>query len=303
MTGKQVDKSEAKIEGRSGSGRPKALGRGLAALLGDLPDGTNRREEVQVLAADRLMASPLQPRRHFGPEALSELAASIKAKGIIQPLVVRPSPDEPERFEIIAGERRWRAAQEAGLTEIPAVVRPISDRDALAIALVENLQRENLSPIEEAEAYRRLIEEYTFTQESVAEVIGKSRVQVTNTLRLLRLPPAVREMLGTGLLSAGHGRALVGSPDAEELAHRIVRQGLTVRQAEKLAKEPPPPARSRPVKDPNVRAVEREIAETLGLRASLKPRGDGSQAGSLTLHYLTLDQLDGVLSLLRGRMN
>lgn len=283
--------------------KSKALGRGLAALLGDLPDSPGSREQVQPLAITALVPSPLQPRRHFGPEALADLVASIRAQGIIQPLVVRPSAGKPAAYEIIAGERRWRAAQQAGLAEVPAVVRNISDRDALAIALVENLQREDLSPIEEAEAYRRLIEEYTLTQEAVAEVIGKSRAQITNTLRLLRLPPEVREMLASGLLSAGHGRALVGALDPEELAHRIVRQGLTVRQAEQMAKLPPPGPRAKPVKDPNVRAVERELAERLGLRATLKPKGEDSQAGSLTLHYRTLDQLDGVIALLRGRMN
>ena len=283
--------------------KPKALGRGLAALLGDMPGNTGTQEQVQPLAITALTPSPLQPRRYFEPEALEDLVASIKAQGIIQPLVVRASASMPEKFEIIAGERRWRAAQQAGLAEVPAVVRTISDRDALAIALVENLQREDLSPIEEAEAYRRLIEEYTLTQEAVADVIGKSRAQITNTLRLLRLPPTVREMLAEGQLTAGHGRALVNAVDPEELAHRIIRQGLTVRQAEQMAKLPPPGPRSKPVKDPNVRAVERELAERLGLRATLKPKGEDSQAGSLTLHYRTLDQLDGVIALLRGRMN
>ncbi len=283
--------------------RTKPLGRGLAALLGDMPGNSATQEQVQPLAIGVLVPSPLQPRRYFASEALEDLVASIRTQGIIQPLVVRPSAEKPDVYEIIAGERRFRAAQQAELTEVPAVVRTISDRDALAIALVENLQREDLSPIEEAEAYRRLIEEYTLTQESVAEVIGKSRAQVTNTLRLLRLPPPVREMLGSGQLSAGHGRALVGAVDPEELAHRIVRLGLTVRQAEQMAKLPPPGPRSKPVKDPNVRALERQLAEALGLRATLNPRGDGSQAGSLTLHYLTLDQLDGVIALLRGRMN
>lgn len=283
--------------------KPKALGRGLAALLGDLPENGGRREQVQSLPISRLKPSPLQPRRYFEPEALADLVASIKTQGIIQPLVVRPSAQKEGLFEIIAGERRWRAAQEAALEQVPVVVRAISDRDALAIALVENLQREDLSPVEEAEAYRRLIEEYTLTQEAVADVIGKSRAQVTNTLRLLRLPPEVREMLASGQLSAGHGRALVGAADPEGLAHRIVRLGLTVRQTEQMAKLPPPGPRSKPVKDPNVRAVERELAESLGLRATLKPKGEDSQAGSLTLHYRTLDQLDGVIALLRGRTN
>lgn len=291
-------------DGNSGKrNKPKALGRGLAALLGDLPENAGGKEQVQPLAITALVPSPLQPRRYFEPEALADLVASIKTQGIIQPLVVRPSANRAGIFEIIAGERRWRAAQQAALAAVPAVIRAISDRDALAIALVENLQRENLSPIEEAEAYRRLIEEYTLTQEAVADVIGKSRAQITNTLRLLRLPPEVREMLGSGQLSAGHGRALVGAADPEELAHRIVRQGLTVRQAEQMAKLPPPGPRSKPVKDPNVRAVERELAERLGLRATLKPKGEDSQAGSLTLHYRTLDQLDGVIALLRGQMN
>lgn len=287
--------------GGTSSKSNKALGRGLAALLGDHHPG-GQGETITLLPLDDLSPSPLQPRRHFSAEALTELVESIKAQGIIQPLVVRPAEDKPGRYEIIAGERRWRAAAMAGLVQLPTIIRTISDRDALAIALVENLQREDLSAIEQADAYRRLIEEYNLTQEVVANAVGKSRVQVTNTLRLLRLPPQVRQMIEDGSLTAGHGRALLAAHDAEELAHRIVRQGLTVRQAEKLSKEPPPQPRSKPVQDPNVRAVEKELTDTLGLRTVLKPK-EGSQSGSLTLHYLSLDQLDGVIALLRGRSN
>jgi len=289
---------------RSG-GRGKPLGRGLAALLGDLSAPATDAAGVVSVATGQLSPSTVQPRRHFDETALGELAESLKAHGVIQPLVVRPHRDQPDRYELIAGERRWRAAQRAGLDEVPVLVRGISDEEALALALVENVQREDLSPIEEAEAYRRLMEEFGLTQDAVASLVGRSRPQISNLLRLLRLPPAVRDMVGDGRLSSGHARALVNTADPEALAERILREGLTVRDAERLAQSAmemaPPRAETRALRDPNIVAVENELTAALGLKASLKVK-DQSR-GALTLHYRSLEQLDGLLALLHGRMN
>ena len=290
---------------RVGGGRGKPLGRGLAALLGEMSAPAAPEGGVMMLATSQIGPSSIQPRRHFDDAALAELAASLKAHGVIQPLVVRVRKDRPDRHEIIAGERRWRAAQLAGLDAVPVLVRSISDQEALALALVENLQREDLSPIEEAEAYRRLMEEFGLTQDSVAGLVGRSRPQISNTLRLLRLPPAVREMVSDGRLSAGHARALINTSDPEALAERIAREGLSVRDAERLAQlgsdTTAPRVETRTLRDPNVVAVENELTAALGLKASLKVK-DQSQ-GALTLHYRSLEQLDGLLALLHGRMN
>lgn len=291
---------------RSTGGRGKPLGRGLSALLGDLSAPASEAGVVMV-SAGRLVPSDVQPRRRFDEEALAELAESLKTHGIIQPLVVRARKDRVDRYEIVAGERRWRAAQRAGLDQVPVLVRAISDQEALALALVENVQRQDLSPIEEADAYRRLMEDYGLTQDSVAGLVGRSRPQISNMLRLLRLPPAVREMVSEGQLSAGHARALINTPDPEALAERIVREGLTVRDAERLAQTAAASApaqaatETRAMRDPNIVAVENELAAALGLKASLKVK-DQSR-GSLTLHYKSLEQLDGLLALLHGRMN
>jgi ParB family transcriptional regulator, chromosome partitioning protein len=286
------------------SGRGMPLGRGLAALLGDVAAPSGTQAGAMTLPIERLSPAASQPRHHFSDEALAELAASIKAHGIIQPLVVRERADQPGDYEIIAGERRWRAAQLAGLDQVPVVSRELTDQEALAIALVENLQREDLSPIEEAEAFRRLLEDFGLTQDSVASLVGKSRPQISNTLRLLRLPPSVRDMVSDGRLSAGHARALVNTADPEGLAERIVREGLTVRDAERLAQAGAPPSgqsAGRPPRDPNIVAVEDELTTALGLKAALKVKGESR--GSLTLHYSSLEQLDGLLALLHGRMN
>jgi ParB family chromosome partitioning protein len=283
----------------------KALGRGLAALLGDVAAPAAAGSSATVLPIEQLTPAASQPRRHFSEESLAELASSIRTHGIIQPLVVRERSDRAGAYEIVAGERRWRAAQRAGLDRVPVIVRGISDQEALAIALVENLQREDLTPIEEAEAFRRLLEDFGLSQDSVANLVGKSRPQISNTLRLLRLPPSVRAMVSDGRLSAGHARALVNTADPEALADRIVREGLTVRDAERLAQAgaPAAPARSpgKGLRDPNIVAVEQELTAALGLKAALKVKGESR--GSLTLHYRTLEQLDGLLALLHGRMN
>lgn len=281
--------------------RPKRapLGRGLAALFGE----TGARPPADVGGArtvpiETIRPSPLQPRRHFGEEELEALAQSIREKGIVQPLLVRPAGDTEPDFELIAGERRWRAAQRAGLHEVPVVVRPMGDADVLEIALVENLQREDLSPVEEAEAYSRLMHEFGRSQASLGEAVGKSRSHVANTLRLLTLPAPVRRQLEEGVLSAGHARALLGAADPAALAGEVLRRGLNVRATEALVRRraSQPPRHPAKTRDADTAALENELGAALGLRVTLSPKGRG---GSLTLHYRSLDQLDQVLALLR----
>jgi ParB family chromosome partitioning protein len=278
----------------------RQLGRGLAALFGEAEDvaspdpAPQRRVPIELIRP-----GAFQPRRRFAEAELEALAQSIREKGILQPLLVRPVAGEEADFELVAGERRWRAAQRLGLHEVPVIVRPIADSEALEIALVENLQREDLSPLEEAEAYRRLIEEFDRTQASLAEAVGKSRSHVANTMRLLSLPTEVRRRLDEGELSAGHARALLAAADPATLAEEIVRRGLNVRATERLVQrraEAPPTKRRQ--HDADTLALERELAAVLGLRVTLEQKKRG---GALTLHYASLDQLDRLLSLLRTR--
>ena len=279
--------------------RRRQLGRGLAALFGEAEGGASadpapqRRVPIEVIRP-----GAFQPRRRFAEAELDALAQSIREKGILQPLLVRPLAGEEADFELVAGERRWRAAQRLGLHDVPVIVRSITDSEALEIALVENLQRENLSALEEAQAYNRLIEEFGRSQASLAEAVGKSRSHVANTVRLLSLPAPVRRRLDEGELSAGHARALLGAADPVALAEEVVRRGLNVRATERLvqrrAQTPTPEHRPR---DADTVALERELAAVLGLRVTLEPKKRG---GALTLHYASLDQLDRVLSLLRG---
>jgi ParB family transcriptional regulator, chromosome partitioning protein len=277
----------------------RQLGRGLAALFGET-EGTASAEMASQrhVPIELIRPGSFQPRRRFVEAELDALAQSIREKGIIQPLLVRPIAGDDAAFELIAGERRWRAAQRVGMHEVPVIVRPLADSEALEIALVENLQREDLSPLEEAEAYRRLMDEFGRTQASLAEAVGKSRSHVANTLRLLSLPAAVRRRLDDGELSAGHARAVLAAPDPAALAMEVVRRGLNVRATELLvqrrAATPSPKPRRR---NADTAALERELALRLGLRVSLEPKQRG---GALTLHYATLDQLDRVLSLLRA---
>ena len=280
------------------------LGRGLAALfgeagtrLGDDPGGA-RPGGAQTVPIEMIRPSPFQPRRHFAEAELDGLAQSIREKGIVQPLLVRPIADATADFELVAGERRWRAAQRVGLHEVPVVIRPLGDSEALEIALVENLQREDLSALEEAEAYSRLVRDFGRSQASLAEAVGKSRSHVANTLRLLALPAPVRRSLEEGALSAGHARALLGAPDPTALAEEVVRRGLNVRATENLVRRraDQPPPRPRRGRDADTLALEEELATTLGLRVAVMPKRRG---GSLTLHYASLDQLDRVLALLR----
>ncbi|HUA53381.1 MAG TPA: ParB/RepB/Spo0J family partition protein [Candidatus Sulfotelmatobacter sp.] len=287
--------------------RRTALGRGLAALLSDdvpappvAAADAGESRGPRLVPVGHLHPGRLQPRRRFDPEALEALAASIRHQGVLQPLVVRPLPDRREHFEIVAGERRWRAAQLAQLHEVPVVVRALADRDALEVALIENVQREDLGPIEEAEGYRKLLEQFGYTQDALATAVGKSRSHIANLLRLLTLPASVQEMLQDGRLTAGHARALVGRHDPASLAQQIVTRGLSVREAEALAQhvriahagKSGKGAASRAVRDPDTVALERELSAALGLKVTIDFDG---KAGRLVVHYKSLDQLDDVL--------
>ena len=290
---------------------PSRLGRGLAALLGEAPPLRSDQikgaaDATHSLPIEALEASPFQPRQTIEPEALAELAASIRTRGILQPILARPHPVRDGIYQIIAGERRWRAAQQAGLHEVPVLVRMLDDGDAMAAALVENLQRQDLNAIEEAEGLQRLIGEFGLSHDELAGAIGKSRSHVTNTVRLLQLPQTVRKEVQNGQLSAGHARALLGHPDPGRAALTVISQRLSVRQTEALAQQhltgsriAPPDARLKlgdsPRKDPEILALERGLREKLGLRIQVQFDGKG---GSLRIHYDNLDQLDGVLALL-----
>ena len=290
------------------------LGRGLADLLGQsaqrsaplasepAPSG----EELAKLPLDLLQRGRYQPRIDLRQESLEELASSIRAQGVIQPIVVRaldaPASGEPQRYEIIAGERRWRAAQLAGLTEIAAVIRHIPDEAAIAVALIENIQRENLNPLEEGRALERLISEFGLTHQQAADAVGRSRAAVSNLLRLLELPPEVCERLEKRELEMGHARALLGLPQRRqqiEVAALVAGKGLSVREAESLVRrmiEPPPPTAERAAVaiDPNIQRLEDELAEKLGARVSIEHARQGH--GRLVIRYHSLDELDGILS-------
>lgn len=293
--------------------RSNKLGRGLSALLGDEEEDQaqlDRLRQTRSLPVERLAPGPFQPRRRFDAEDLSELAESIREQGVLQPVLVRRGADG-ETYEIIAGERRWRAAQLAQLHEIPVLVREFDDRTAMEIALVENVQRRDLTALEEADGYHRLIEEYGHSQEDIARAVGKSRSHVANTLRLLNLPTEVRALLEDGQLTAGHARALLGQEDAAELAREVVTRKLNVRDTEKLVQrrrmEPSAPrprkgrgqAAAAADKDPDTLAVEKDLADRLGLAVSID-HDAGSGGGSVTVRYSDLDQLDLVIERLSG---
>jgi len=276
-------------EGRRG------LGRGLSALLDevDAADAAGaeaaRAAGVSEIAVAAINANPNQPRRRFDEAELEELTASIREKGVLQPILVRPAVYAGQ-FEIVAGERRWRAAQRNGLRTIPALVRSLSDAEVLEIAIVENVQRADLSPIEEAEGYKALIDKFGRTQAQVAEVVGKSRVHVANALRLLQLPEAVKEMVREGRLTAGHARPLIGAPDAERLAEHAADRGLTVRQVEAAARaRSGRGASAAEGKDADTAALEHDLSEVLGLLVEIRDRGG---AGELRIRYASLEQLD-----------
>jgi ParB family chromosome partitioning protein len=276
---------------------PPRLGRGLSALIPD-PPAAAEGGALRTLPIEALEPGPFQPRGGMDRTSLEELATSIRENGILQPILARPKPGNPEAFQIIGGERRWRAAQLAQLHEIPVVVRDFADREAMAAGLVENLQRLDLNAMEEAEGYRRLLDEFGLTQESLGRAVGKSRSHVANTLRLLALPTEVRDLVANGVLTAGHARTLVTAPDPARLAAQIVAGGLNVRQAEALAAEqgrPRPGKPERAGRDPNVAALERELMERLGLKVSIRQEGKG---GEVAIRYRDLDQLDALIRLL-----
>jgi ParB family chromosome partitioning protein len=280
----------------------RGLGRGLSALLGE--GGDEAPKALRQVATELLQPGRFQPRRHFDQESLDALADSLRAQGILQPILVRRSPENPNTYEILAGERRWRAAQAARLHEVPVLVRELGDREASEIALVENVQRQDLNPVEEAQGYRRLIDEFGHTQEALATALGKSRSHIANTLRLLTLPDEIQAMIADGRLTAGHARALVTVSDPLAIAQEIIAQGLNVRQTEGYVRardregaEKSGGKRSDQAKDPNVAALEQELAQLLGLKATIRSDHDG---GVLSIRYRTLDQLDLVLARLRG---
>ena len=275
----------------------RGLGRGLSALLGEA-DATAAGEaprpgDGRDLPIELIERNPAQPRRDFAEAELEELASSIRERGVLQPILVRPAPGEPGRYQIVAGERRWRAGQRAGLREMPAVVRELDDRTTLEIAIIENVQRVDLNAVEEALGYRDLVDRFGRTQEDIAGIVGKSRSHVANTLRLLGLPEAVQLELRAGRLSAGHARALAAAPDPAALARQVVEQGLNVREAEALARRAQAPARpaspATPTKDADTRALEDDLSEALGLGVEITHH-DG--AGELRVRYTSLEQLD-----------
>lgn len=285
----------------------RGLGRGLSALMADVvqpavaPD-TPRRADLRV-PVERIEPNPDQPRRDFPADALSELADSIREKGIIQPLIVRNNPRKPDTYEIVAGERRWRAAQIAQLHEVPVLIRDFDDSEVLEIAIIENIQRADLNPIEEAMGYRQLMDRFGHTQEKLAEALSKSRSYIANLLRLLGLPAEVQAWLREGKLSAGHARALITSADPTALARQVIARGLSVRETERLAKSAgagsrPARPRQRSEKDADTRVLEQDLAANLGMAVVIDHQGhDG---GRLTVTYKTLDQLDELCQLLAG---
>jgi ParB family chromosome partitioning protein len=287
----------------------KGLGRGLSALLADVatideapPAAAPRPTPTDSVPIDRIRANPNQPRRDFDERELAELAASIREKGVIQPLILRPHPASGGDYEIVAGERRWRAAQLAGVHALPAVVRDLDDTEVLELAIIENIQRADLNPLEEAQGYRQLMDRFGHTQERLAEALGKSRSHIANLLRLLTLPEPVLAMLRDGRLTAGHARALVTATNPEALARQVVARDLSVRQTEALARAAAPNGTPRPTprapeKDADTRALEADLTAALSLRVSIEHR-PGQQAGELRIRYATLEELDGLCQLL-----
>jgi len=279
--------------------RRQGLGRGLSALLGDDTKdyaSLDRVRSTKEVPIERLHPGKYQPRRRFDADEIAELVESVRTRGILQPILVRRLGDGPdETFEIVAGERRWRAAQQAQLHQVPVVIKDLSDSDALEVALIENLQRQNLTALEEAEGYKRLMDEFGHTQEELAKSLGKSRSHVANTLRLLGLPDEIKQFIDDGKLTAGHARALLTSSDPIGLAQRAVRQNLNVRQVEKLAQEASAKPRSAAVaprgKDADTRALENDITTALGLPVSIH---HGAKGGEVRVSYKTLEQLDEI---------
>ena len=287
----------------------RGLGRGLSALLGEAepaPDADARGRDggaVQQAPIELLRRNPDQPRRHFGEAELAELTESVRERGVLQPILVRPALGAAGEYQIVAGERRWRAAQRAGLHTVPVLVRPLDDAEVAEIGIIENVQREDLNPLEEAQGYRLLLDRFHRTQDAIAKTVGKSRSHVANALRLLNLPPVVREHLEAGRLSAGHARAIAAAPDPARLARTIVDGDLTVRQAEALARQTQSPSKASPqvrrirVRDADTQALEQDLSAALGLAVQIIDRGG---AGEVRLAYASLEQLDGICQRLTG---
>mgnify|MGYP000883396562 FL=1 len=289
--------------------RQRGLGRGLSALMADIeqtvgasgPVNSERRNELLV-PIEAIHPNPDQPRRHFDADDLNDLAGSIRSKGIIQPLVVRAHPVKAGEYQIVAGERRWRASQLAQLHELPIVVREFSDLDVLEIAIIENIQRADLNPIEEAIGYRQLMDKFGHTQEQMAEALGKSRPHIANVLRLLALPEDVQALMISGSLASGHARALITAPNASELARLVVARGLSVRQTEKLVKAPKAPSKERLpkiAKDSDTRALEGDLSAALRMAVSIA-HSPGQEGGAITIRYKNLEQLDELCRHLAG---
>ena len=275
---------------------PRGLGRGLSALLGEgepaqaPPNDADGASRSRLLPVAFLKPNRFQPRRFFDAGELKELADSIKEKGVLQPILVRPA-ETKDSFEIVAGERRWRAAQLAKLHEVPVIVRNLSDGESLEIAIIENVQRAGLNAIEDALGYQELINKFTYTQEQLSDVIGKSRSHIANMLRLLKLPDSIKEMITDGRLSAGHARTLVGAPNPEQLAKEILAGGLNVRQAEKKAATPKEPPK-KVTKDADTKALEASVSNSLGMTVEIEHKGT---KGLVKIHYKNLEQLDEIM--------
>jgi ParB family chromosome partitioning protein len=285
--------------------RPR-LGRGLSALMADVSvasepglDASMRRDVLRV-PVESIRPNPDQPRRTFPEDAMTELANSIRERGVIQPLIVRELPEGSGSYEIVAGERRWRAAQMAQVHDLPVLVRNFTDAEAIEVAIIENIQRADLNPVEEAAAFRQLMERFGHTQERLAEALGKSRSHIANALRLLSLPDEVQEHLREGRLTAGHARALVPLPNAAEVARTVIARGLSVRQTEDLARRPPKTgqaARRRAEKDADTRALESDLSANLGMAVTIDHRA-GEPGGTLTIRYPSLEALDSLCRML-----
>jgi ParB family chromosome partitioning protein len=303
--------------------RSRGLGRGLSALLGDTDTpapvkpppvqvkvqapaaasaAANTEGSVRYIPIELLRRNPQQPRRHFEDSEITELATSVKEKGVLQPILVRPAPGAPGEWQIVAGERRWRAAQRAGLQQVPVLIRELNDLEVLEVAIVENVQRSDLNPVEEAQGYKALMDRFGRTQESVAQTVGKSRSHVANSVRLLHLPEEVLQHLVAGRLSAGHARAIATAKDPGALARKIVDQGLNVRQAEALTKTPAPDGKAanqqKRGRNADIQTLEQDLSDVLGIAVEIRDNGG---AGEIRLRYATLEQLDDVCRRLTSR--
>ncbi|MDC0737735.1 ParB/RepB/Spo0J family partition protein [Cognatishimia sp. SS12] len=288
--------------------KSRGLGRGLSALMADVTETAKgsaeeggRRPDMLV-PIEKIQPNPDQPRRRFDPEHLEDLANSIREKGVIQPLIVRPKPGVVGSYEIVAGERRWRASQKAQLHELPVIVREFDDTEVLEIAIIENIQRSDLNPVEEAAGYRQLMEKFGHTQEVLSRALGKSRSHIANLMRLLNLPTEIQDLLEEGKLSAGHARALITSDHAKEISKRIVAEGLSVRQTEGLVKkyasgDLEKPKKPKPVKDADTKALEGDLSANLGMKVAIDHKA-GGEAGQITIKYDNMDQLDELCRIL-----